>query len=124
MYWLEEKRRTTELPGASQMPTLPPSSFGPSSIPTPLRVLNCVQSVCSTLRPRLSAMDSEPDCEQEPFGRLAIVRDPDTTVRTTLALDFPRTDSDEERVHVALDVDASPGCGGIAWPAGEVGSLP
>lgn len=123
MYWLEEKRRTTELPGASQIPTLPPSSFGPCSIPTPLRVLNCVQP--SSVRPRLSAMDSEPECEQEPFGRLAIVRDSDTTVRTTLALDFPRTDSDgdEERVHVALDVDAAPGCGGIAWPAGEVGSL-
>lgn len=70
-------------------------------------------------------MDSEPESEQEPFGRLAIVRDSDTTVRSTLALAFPRTDSDgdEERVHVALDVDAAPGCGGIAWPAGEVGSL-
>lgn len=80
--------------------------------------------LCPTFQ-RLSTMDSEPESEQEPFGRLAIVRDSDTTVRSTLALAFPRTDSDgdEERVHVALDVDAAPGCGGIAWPAGEVGSL-
>jgi hypothetical protein len=37
------------------------------------------------------------------------------TIRLTFPVDFPR-------VSISLKVDASHGCGGIAWPAGEVGS--
>jgi len=28
--------------------------------------------------------------------------------------------SPEEQIQILLKVDASPGCGGLAWPAGEV----
>lgn len=38
----------------------------------------------------------------------------------TLELVFPSTTPDGP-VSIRLLVDASPGCGGIAWPAGEVG---
>ncbi|KAI0786436.1 putative methyltransferase-domain-containing protein [Abortiporus biennis] len=37
----------------------------------------------------------------------------------TIELAFPSSD-DPEAYRIKLSVDASPGCGGIAWPAGEV----
>ncbi|KAG1715978.1 hypothetical protein ID866_1202 [Astraeus odoratus] len=37
----------------------------------------------------------------------------------TIQLSFPIS-SDKESIQITLKVDASPGCGGIAWPAGEV----
>lgn len=37
-----------------------------------------------------------------------------------LELSFPNPSQPDEPVVIRLAVDASPGCGGIAWPAGEV----
>jgi len=36
----------------------------------------------------------------------------------TIQLDFPRSEGGTISIH--LDIDSSPGCGGIAWPAGMV----
>lgn len=44
---------------------------------------------------------------------------PPSVLNQTLELCFPSSANDP--VTVQLVVDASPGCGGIAWPAGEVG---
>lgn len=43
----------------------------------------------------------------------------------TLELSFPPAHSLllVKPIHIQLSIDASPGCGGIAWPAGEVGDL-
>lgn len=39
----------------------------------------------------------------------------------TLHLSFTnRQDAQQPSITISLTVDASPGCGGIAWPAGEV----
>ena len=46
----------------------------------------------------------------------------------TLSLTFPPPHAPRQPatipVTIHLAVDASPGCGGIAWPAGEVGRAP
>ena len=50
---------------------------------------------------------------------------PPSVHNQTLELTFPTPGSvnadDVDKVSIRLLVDASPGCGGIAWPAGEVG---
>lgn len=50
---------------------------------------------------------------------------PPSVHNQTLELTFPTPGSvsadDAHKVSIRLLVDASPGCGGIAWPAGEVG---
>ncbi|KII95938.1 hypothetical protein PLICRDRAFT_170534 [Plicaturopsis crispa FD-325 SS-3] len=52
-----------------------------------------------------------------------------TVLHSTLLLSFPRPvsktivdekDEDAPAVSIRLAVDASPGCGGVAWPAGQV----
>lgn len=52
---------------------------------------------------------------------------PPSILNQTLELTFPPPDSHDvhlsKPLHIQLCVDASPGCGGIAWPAGEVGDL-
>ena len=39
-----------------------------------------------------------------------------------IQLSFPSSQASTSPLTVCLNVDASPGCGGIAWPAGEVSS--
>ena len=43
---------------------------------------------------------------------------PRSTRNELIRLSFPSPCS--TAIHIAIKVDASPGCGGIAWPAGEV----
>lgn len=45
---------------------------------------------------------------------------PRSILGETIRLTFP---AESPLVSISLKVDASHGCGGIAWPAGEVGSL-
>ena len=49
---------------------------------------------------------------------------PRSTHNQLIHLSFPDPGHGYSRataVHIMLNVDASPGCGGVAWPAGEVG---
>ena len=46
---------------------------------------------------------------------------PRSTYNELIRLSFPNPGCEcSAAIHVVLKVDASPGCGGIAWPAGEV----
>lgn len=47
---------------------------------------------------------------------------PRSTYNELIRLSFPDPGC-STAIHVVLKVDASPGCGGIAWPAGEVRTL-
>lgn len=56
--------------------------------------------------------------DEDSAGTIVPVQPP--SVRNqTIQLEFTTT-PDVGRVAIKLAVDASPGCGGIAWPAGEV----
>lgn len=47
---------------------------------------------------------------------------PPSILNQSLELAFPSSGVDvPDPISIRLVVDASPGCGGIAWPAGEVG---
>ena len=44
----------------------------------------------------------------------------DQIIQITISLPLLNTDESQRTITLSLAVDASPGCGGIAWPAGEV----
>lgn len=53
-----------------------------------------------------------------------VPRQPPSVHNQTLDLSFPPAAAlVSNPIAIRLAVDASPGCGGIAWPAGEVGRV-
>lgn len=65
----------------------------------------------------LRNQDSLTDCDER-----IIPAQPHTIQNETIQLSFSKFLQNERSIliQVTLKVDASPGCGGIAWPAGEV----
>lgn len=66
---------------------------------------------------RTDASDFARDDED---STVVVPSQPRSILGETIRLTFP---VDSPLVSISLKVDASHGCGGIAWPAGEVGSF-
>ena len=77
----------------------------------------------------LRHLRDDPDLDSDDYTNLdsIVPSQPPSILDQTIELTFPyptNTESHDRHANVAirLAVDASPGCGGIAWPAGEVRS--
>ncbi|KAJ7179421.1 putative methyltransferase-domain-containing protein [Mycena filopes] len=75
-------------------------------------------------------MTRDSDDERDPLNHfmnqgshvsIAPVPPPSVRLGEMLQLSFPRADTGTGTITVDLILDSSPGCGGVAWPAGEVG---
>jgi len=75
-----------------------------------------VNSESAGARSRSSSVSTTSSTAALPtFESLAPIRPPTTIVAEETVLEIPYLEKD-----VKLKVDAGPGCGGIAWPAGIV----
>ncbi|KAL7282076.1 hypothetical protein ACG7TL_003545 [Trametes sanguinea] len=63
------------------------------------------------------------DASDEDSPNAIVPHQPPSVRNQTIELAFPASPPGPGHIAIKLSVDASPGCGGIAWPAGEV-SLP
>lgn len=79
------------------------------------------ESIDLALEEKLDALDPlrhlRNDDEQD-----IVPLQPPSVLNQTVELTFPTTACPPNSIVVRLSVDASPGCGGIVWPAGEVSS--
>ncbi|KAI0347028.1 hypothetical protein BDW22DRAFT_1321329 [Trametopsis cervina] len=77
------------------------------------------ESIDLALEEKLDALDPlrhlRNDDEQD-----IVPLQPPSVLNQTVELTFPTTACPPNSIVVRLSVDASPGCGGIVWPAGEV----
>ena len=77
---------------------------------------------------RAAAYDNEDVSDIVPAQRPSILNQTIKLAFSTISTSADRIDNNdvpeekglEDRVVIKLVVDASPGCGGVAWPAGEV----
>ncbi|OJA07698.1 hypothetical protein AZE42_01865 [Rhizopogon vesiculosus] len=94
-----------------------PLHFDNPSVPTNLNEI-ALDEVLDALDPlRHLRNDSSDFAEQNDEDTVVIPSQPRSTLGEMIRLSFP---ADSPVVSISLKVDASPGCGGIAWPAGEV----
>ncbi|KAG2345145.1 hypothetical protein BDR05DRAFT_909262 [Suillus weaverae] len=99
------------------MAIIQPTSLNP---PEPVASLNeiALDEALDTLDPlrhlRTDASDFARDNDE---GTVVVPSQPRSILGETIRLTFP---VDSPLVSISLKVDASHGCGGIAWPAGEV----
>lgn len=77
-----------------------------------------LDEVLDTLDPlRHLRRDTNDFAEQDDKDTAVVPEQPRSIFDEMIQLSFP---ADSPVVSISLKVDASPGCGGIAWPAGEV----
>ncbi len=107
----------SSLRGSSLLPTHPPTH---SVAAQPLPMLETLDLATEESLDALDPLRHLRNDYELDTGLMPI--QPPSIYNQTLRLSFPSTGDDVPNpVQVHLSVDASPGCGGIAWPAGEVG---
>ena len=81
---------------------------------------NTLEDVEAPLRHFFSASDRVLDDDGDYSDNVMLLPTPAPSIRDqTIQINF-ETPSPHRTIALSLSVDASPGCGGIAWPAGEV----
>jgi len=104
------------------MATTQPASLLFDNPPEPVASLNeiALDEALDALDPLRHLRSDASDFARDDEDTVVVPSQPRSILGETIKLTFP---VNSPLVSISLKVDASHGCGGIAWPAGEVGSF-